>query len=183
MIPEGRTVVCIEIIRTVSLLCVIFFHAIGMLMSRGVIPSNTSWIVDMSAQLVGVAVSFFFFVSGYLYRRPNKGSRIQFIYGKILRLVVPYCTITLLVMLLEDSFEAIKLYGGEFYHLWFLSALFWCFIFSIWINYSAKTAVVIIPIAMALIYLRLPVFLGIQVFVQWYAFFCTWSIGETSSYN
>lgn len=164
----------IELLRAIGLLCVILFHTIGMLREK--IPAATCSTMDYmayaSSLLVGIAVPMFMLISGYLYKAPLGVYEIRsFLRKKILRLLLPYCIFTILIMVTSGYFEFKQIYGGGFMHLWFLTALFWCFCVSLWINCSSQYYIFIFLAALFCSLLSLPDLLGIQNFVHFYCFF------------
>lgn len=164
----------IEILRTFALLCVIVFHVVGMIDSRiplfSTLPMKNS-ILQTTSQLVGLAVPLFMFIAGYLYKPVAKNQTITFIRKKLARLWIPYCTFTILIMLTSGFFDFKAFISGGFYHLWFLTALFWCFICSLLVDYSSYWSFVLLPITLAVSLVHIPPFLGLQDFIQWYYFF------------
>ena len=74
-------------------------------------------------------------------------------------------------MITSGFFSFSSLLSGGFYHLWFLTALFWCFIFSIKINYASVFSFFMLPITLVCSIISIPDFLGLQDFIQWFYFF------------
>lgn len=157
----------IEILRTFALLCVIVFHVVGMIDSRiplfSTLPMK-NFILQTTSQLVGLAVPLFLFIAGYLYKPVAKNQTITFIRKKLARLWIPYCAFTILIMLISDFFDFRSFISGGFYHLWFLTALFWCFICSLLVDYSSYWSFVLLPITLAVSLVHIPPFLGLQDF-------------------
>lgn len=171
---EQKRIIHIELLRIFSLLCVILFHAIGMLYNKFPLEKLTflgNKIQQISILLVGIAVPLFMFIAGYLYKPVKRKEIIIFIRKKVVRLLLPYTLFTVLIMLSSGFFSFTMLLGGGFYHLWFLTALFWCFMISICINYSKRITFLILPVSLGCSMICLPEFLGIQDFVQWYYYF------------
>lgn len=176
---EQKTLIHIELLRVLSLLCVILFHSIGMLYSKFPMAESTlegSIIKQISSLLVGIAVALFMFIAGYLHKPIKRSDIGLFIKKKAMRLLIPYVLFTILIMLSSGYFSIKNLFGGGFYHLWFLTALFWCFIISIFIDYSSKIIYFILPVSIACSMIRIPEFLGIQDFIQWYYYFALGAI-------
>lgn len=165
-----RNLVYIEILRTFALLCVIYFHITGMISSK-VSILGMSVISYSSSMLVGIAVPLFMFISGYLYKPVESSQIVPFIKKKVLRLWLPYIVFSTLIMISSGFFSFSALLSGGFYHLWFLTALFWCFIFSIKINYESSWSFFILFIALVCSKVSIPDFLGLQNFIQWFFFF------------
>lgn len=182
MAPSSRIgnnkIVFIEYIRIISIFCVILFHQLGKITGRGIIPDSKtlSGLCGLSCHLVGIAVPFFLFIAGYLYRKPLPGGKTSFLIKKAKRLLIPYLIFTILTMLASGYFDANELYIGGFWHLWFVTTLFWCFAISIFIDYSSKWIWLLIPISLVLTMVSLPSILGLQNFLQWYYFFALGAI-------
>lgn len=178
MNTDKRQIVFIEYIRLTSLLCVIFFHAMGMLVNRPSLKhiEILRSLMTVSGYMVGVAVPLFLFISGYLYKRPEKGQSLPFLRKKAIRLLVPYPIFTALTMLVSGFFDYHYLYSGGFWHLWFLTSLFWCFVISQIIDYESRIAYALLPFGLAMMLIKLPTFVGLQDFVQWYYYFALGAI-------
>lgn len=158
----------IEWIRTAALSCVILFHTVGMLENKSGLCMTDSFraLGILSGRLVGLAVPFFFFISGYLYKKPLQADIPSFLLKKAVRLLVPYVAVATLIMLTSGYFDVGQIYGGGFYHLWFLTALFWCFVFSSWLDYTAKAAWIIPAVSFGMSVVRFPEILGLQEFFR-----------------
>lgn len=169
-----RNLVYIEALRTFALLGVIFFHVAGMLkgkLTNANIPEFPA-IMQTSSYWVGIAVSLFMFIAGYLYRRPvGKLQIMQFVKKKSMHLLLPYVVFAILIMLTSGFFDFGELLSGDFWHLWFFTALFWCFIFSLCIDYSSKWGIVILVASLICSIVEIPRILGLSNFVQWFYFF------------
>ena len=182
---ENKRIVIIEYIRIISIFCVILFHLLGIMTGKEIIPNSNdlSILRKISGHLVGIAVPFFLFISGYLYHKPSTKNKTSFILKKAKRLLLPYPIFTILTMLASGYFDAIELYTGGFWHLWFLTSLFWCFVISVYIDYSSKWIWILVPISLGLSLVRLPSFLGVQDFVVWYYYFVVGAIVKSHHIN
>jgi fucose 4-O-acetylase-like acetyltransferase len=112
----------------------------------------------------------FMFLSGYLYKPVGKHEIIPFIRKKVLRLLLPYFVFSFLIMLTSGFFSLKELFQG-FWHLWFLWALFWCFIFSVFIDYSKKYALIVLLCSFGMGGWEIELPAWSRDFVQWYYFF------------
>ena len=172
---SGRNLIFIEALRTFSLLGVILFHVLAMLENRLPEEAKTSTLLllaKLSTYYVNIAVSLFMFISGYLLKRPiDKTQILPFAKKKLVRLWLPYCAVTVLIMLTSGFFSYENILKGNFWHLWFLTALFWCFMFSIIVDYSSKYALLLLPISLVLYLVDIPPILGFYDFMRWYYFF------------
>lgn len=169
-----RNLIYIEFLRTFALLGVIFFHVMGMLKDKlaNVDVPEFSTIMRASGYWVGFAVPLFMFIAGYLYKQPAGKEQITtFVKKKATRLLLPYVIFTVLIMLSQGFFSLRELVSGAFWHLWFLLALFWCFIASLCVDYSSKWGIVVLVAALWVSMVEIPRFLGISGFFQWYYFF------------
>lgn len=173
----GNRKIGIELLRCFSLWGVILFHTMGFLDDHHLVDGSpiVLAIYKFSVYFVGIAVPLFMFISGYLYRPVDKHEIIPFIRKKALRLLLPYFVFSSLIMLSGGFFSIKELFQG-FWHLWFLLALFWCFIFSMFIDYTKKYAfgVLLCAFVMGGVKVELPGL--IKDFVQWYYFFALGAI-------
>ena len=96
-------------------------------------------------------------------------------------MLIPYLVFSCLIMFSTGFFDVGELLGGGFYHLWFLTALFWCFMFSMCIDYSRPNSLLLLPISLILIAIHLPNLFGLQDFVKWYFYFVVGALMH--SYN
>lgn len=129
-------------------------------------------IMETSAYWVGILVALFMFIAGYLYKPPvGKVQTIAFVKKKALHLLLPYAVFTSLIMLTSASFDFGGVISGNFGHLWFFTALFWCFMFSLLVDFSKWWGWLVLVAAFACSIVKLPSVLGISNFVQWYYFF------------
>ena len=167
----------IEILRCLSLLGVILFHTMGFLDDRNLVDVSPTVLAiqQFSVYFVGIAVPMFMFMSGYLYKPVGKHEIIPFIMKKVLRLLLPYFVFSSLIMLTSGFFSFKELFQG-FWHLWFLWALFWCFIFSVFIDYSKKYALIVLLCAFGMGGWEIELPAWSRDFVQWYYFFALGAI-------
>ena len=128
-----------------------------------------------------ISVAMFMFLAGYCYRKRQRKDVLKFFVKKIKRLLIPYLIFSCLIMFSTGFFDVGELFGGGFYHLWFLTALFWCFMFSMCIDYSHPNSLLLLPISLILIAIHLPNLFGLQDFVKWYFYFVVGALMH--SYN
>lgn len=173
----GNRKIHIEILRCFSLFGVILFHTMGFLDDHHMVDGShiVVEINKFSVYFVGIAVPMFMFISGYLYRPVGKHDVISFVKKKALRLLLPYFVFSSLIMLSGGFFSIKELFQG-FWHLWFLWALFWCFIFSAFIDFSKKYAFAILLFAFLIGGVKVELPGLIKDFVQWYYFFALGAI-------
>jgi hypothetical protein len=180
MIRERQTY--IDVLRMTCMICVISFHIFGRLddLFRDSFLDKSA-ILYGSAILVQISVAMFMFLAGYCYRKPQRKDVLMFLLKKIKRLLIPYLVFSCLIMFSTGFFDVGELLGGGFYHLWFLTALFWCFMFSMCIDYSHPNSLLLLPISLILIAIHLPNLFGLQDFVKWYFYFVVGALMH--SYN
>lgn len=175
----------IELIRFICIICVVCFHTVGMMIDRIDSFNNSyssSLIMRCCNILVGIAVPMFMFISGYLskpiaFYDSNPSKSFKYLWGKTKRLLMPYIVFTTLIMLSTLKFDYTQILGGGYYHLWFLTALFWCFACGLIVDYSSKWAIcLILPLALLMTTIHLKSIAGLQDFVQWYFFFALGAI-------
>ena len=135
----------VSLFRVISMTMIVLYHSlcfyigIWWYLPSEVIPL---WFY-LSAPIVIVGLSFFVFISGFLYSYLyfEKGKYRQmspFWKGKIRRLIVPYVLWgCLMVILMPIAFQWTNMYYG-IAHLWFLLSLFELFILIVIINRIAS---------------------------------------------
>lgn len=162
----------IEILRCFSLLGVVLFHTMGFLDDHHMVESSPIVLAlqKFSGYFVGISVSMFMFISGFLYKPVEKHKVGLFVKKKAMRLLCPYFVFSLLIMLSGGFFSIEELFQG-FWHLWFLLALFWCFMFSLLIDYSKKYALIVLLLAFIMGGIQIKEAGLIRDFIQWYYFF------------
>lgn len=85
---------------------------------------------------------------------------------------------TLLFMLTTDSFSIRPFYQGDYWHLWFLPMLFWCFVFGLIIgkvvvNKPFYISLIVLSVFFALIFIpfRAPAVFGLNALKNWLFWF------------
>ena len=140
-----------DLLRVTATVLVIIGHSCYLAMG-GVhyeIPADSSWVYDsnlfrlirfLSGWVYGFHMPLFFLLSGAIYHLKEEGRLKGLVCNKLKRLILPYYLCGLLFMLpvkrmtgyynTENFTEAVTkfLVGKGDGHLWFLPALFWCFL-------------------------------------------------------
>lgn len=154
----------ISLLRVVAMLLVVYYHCIcpyhiwdGGIDSAGVtIPLYAK----LSEGLKTIHLPIFFLVAGYLfgYKRVGGGYADQrrFLMDKAKRVLVPYFTVGMLLIVLGQSFFE-DLIAGNCGHLWFLMTIFECYAvgklidFVLWGSSRVKITVLLISLACLLL--------------------------------
>lgn len=127
----------ISILRSLSILVVVFFHVYQYMYVPAHFPETVQMYHDTYFwinQCVGinVAMPMFTLIAGflfsYLYDKGKYQELLPLIKKKAMRLLLPYFVFGILMMAtIGVPFRPWELYTGGFAHLWYLSFLFWCF--------------------------------------------------------
>ena len=177
----------VVVIRSLATVMVVAFHAYGM-MYWGKFPDMTEKYNDLYFGINQFVLNFrmplFVFISGFLfsYLEREKGKYPTFIgllKNKFKRLIIPYLVFATIYMLttgMDFSFKI--LLSGWLAHLWFITTLFWCFIFtrlSSFVPYSHTPHFKfgLLGISFIALFINLPKLglLGIQYFQEWFFWF------------
>lgn len=130
----------------------------------------------------------FFFISGLLFNYQVKSNKYKSVFEiakkKGIRLLVPYVISSSIIMLACGNFGIANIIKGDFWHLWFLPVLFWCFVifFPCVLKFqfsSFKVQILALSVSFALTLLPMPKdfnILGIFGFFQWGIFFIVGTI-------
>lgn len=140
-----------DVLRVIATICVVIGHSCYLIMG-GVhyeVPKNSSWVYDsnlfqlirfLSGWVYGFHMPLFFLLSGMVFHLKREGGFWELVKEKARRLLLPYYLCGYLFMLpvkrlsgyysAEDFPQALMKFwhGGGDGHLWFLMALFWCFV-------------------------------------------------------
>ena len=175
----------ISILRILSIVIVVFFHAYGMMYADH-FPSTKDIYYSLYYTInqcifINIGMPVFVFISGYLFQHQlinNKYTSFSFLLKrKFVRVIIPYLFFGVIMMATTGYFHPIELLSGEYWHLWFLPMIFWCFIVSFWINkairkkYYLYIILLIIAFFLSLIDLQIAHILGIYPISIWYCWF------------
>ena len=127
----------IVIMRLISIVIVVFFHAYGMTYANhlpkdiAIIYKNQYELFNQS-YLINIAMPLFTVISGYLLCgqlfKQRYSSFIDLTWQKAKRLLIPYYFFTVIFMITTNNISLTPFYTGGYWHLWYLTMLFWCFI-------------------------------------------------------
>lgn len=123
----------VETIRGLTCLFVCLFHAIGDMPQHGLHVAAGSWPWMLARLLDVVNMALFTFVAGRVFWiRPDRDGAFGPVLGhKLLRLLMPFVTVTSLWLVFAAAFGKVSLHDGfDFFlhargHLWFLQSLAW----------------------------------------------------------
>ena len=127
----------------------------------------------------------FVFISGFLFQFQLSNNRYTSFYlllkKKFTRIIIPYFIFGLIMMATTDNFHPLRLLSGEYWHLWFLPMIFWCFIISYGINKLTQNHlfyIFLLPVtfSLPLLSFHFPHILGFYPIGIWYCWFLLGSI-------
>ena len=176
----------IIILRIISIIIVVFFHAYGMTHASH-LPANIAleykdkYELFNQSYLINIAMPLFTVISGYLFCgqlfKQRYSSFINLTWQKAKRLLIPYYFFTAFFMITTNNISLAPFYIGGYWHLWYLPMLFWCFIVTYALHYivshnkSIEICVLLLFFVLALIDKFLPTFLGLYNVTKWYYWF------------
>jgi surface polysaccharide O-acyltransferase-like enzyme len=176
----------IELLRIVCTYVVILFHTSLSFHFNDELFQCYPYYSRLLTTLIWVAVCMFFFISGLTFSKQVSATKnqtfIQFIKKKALRLLVPYFLFTSLYSLNGHFFHINDFINGGFWHLWFLTVLFWCFVFAFACRNLRTIFLIIIAVGLSVI--NFPTnwnYLGVGSAPQWIIYFVEGMIVERYS--
>lgn len=177
----------VVVLRSFAIVMVVAYHAYG-LVYWGLFPEMTEKFKDLYYDVNEYVVNFrmplFVFISGYLFSflEREKGKYPTFmalLKNKFRRLIVPYFVFaTIYILTIGGGFDLRALMSGDCAHLWFITMLFWCFIFiriSCVIPWSRSRyfQFSLLALSFAVSFIDVPKisFLGIENLLEWFFWF------------
>lgn len=176
----------IIIMRLISIVIVVFFHAYGMTYANhlpkdiAIIYKNQYELFNQS-YLINIAMPLFTVISGYLLCsqlfKQRYSSFIDLTWQKAKRLLIPYYFFTVIFMITTNNISLAPFYTGGYWHLWYLPMLFWCFIVTysfhsiVSHNKTIEFSVLLLFFILALIDKFLPSIIGLHYITKWYYWF------------
>ncbi|MDD7699701.1 MAG: acyltransferase [Spirochaetia bacterium] len=127
----------IAVLRVLATFVVVAFHTYGYMYANHFPQSkeryNAIYFVANQCVFINVAMPLFTAISGYLFAwlflQGKYQNYWQMIRKKAMRLLLPFVVFgTLLMATTGVPFRPWMLYRGSISHLWYLTALFWCFV-------------------------------------------------------
>ena len=145
-VPYNKRIYKIDNIRAIAILLVVFGHSIILYSSSWNLYSTTNNVpvLNICKDFINIIqMPLFFALSGFLFTSSLKKEFSVVMKDKTKRLLVPYFIIALFWLIpirLSVNYPGYNvpfltiigkciLYGSDNGHLWYLIALFWCFIF------------------------------------------------------
>ena len=176
----------ISILRSLSILIVVFFHVYQFMYVPGHFPQtvnvyeHTYWWFNQCVG-INIAMPMFTLIAGYLfvylYHQGKYQELLPLVKKKALRLLLPFFVFaTLMMATVGVPFRPWLLYTGSFQHLWYLPALFWCFPLAWFIEkYVASLTLKLVILAIFLFTAScesvFPHILGIHNITRWFGWF------------
>lgn len=129
----------VETLRGVAIVLLVAFHAIGEYSNGGKVAGDTGFYSHFCYSLTYFRMPLFTVISGFVYslRPAGRGVTLEYLRGKVRRLLVPYLTMTTLTWAVRTLFRDYAqhptpdlvhnlVYGTD--QLWFLQAVFQVFV-------------------------------------------------------
>ena len=177
----------ISVLRTIAMIVVVFFHTYGYMYAQAHFPQSVEnyhqlYFIPNQCVFINIAMPLFTAISGYLFAYLYSLGKYRefwpFLKKKAIRLLLPFFVFGTLMMLTTGvPFRPWMLYTGSFSHLWYLSALFWCFpIGWLILRYCRNNSVYLVAIFAVLLLSNgfseyVPCVLGIQYILRYYEWF------------
>lgn len=177
----------VVVLRSLATVMVVAFHAYGMMYWDN-FPNMTETYKNLYYAINQYVLNFrmplFVFISGFLFsyleRERNKYPTFTELFkNKFKRLIIPYFVFTAIYMLttgMEFSFKI--LISGWLAHLWFITTLFWCFIFTrlscfVTRSHTLYLKIFLLIISFCVLFFELPQLgiMGIQYLPEWFFWF------------
>ena len=176
----------ISILRSLSIIVVVIFHTYGYMYAQAHFPESVSiyhqhyfWINQ--CVIIWPAMAMFTMMAGYLFNHLYERGKYRqfglFCKKKAMRLLIPFFVFGLLMMLTTGAeFSPLRLLKGGCAHLWYLPALFWCFIVA-WLvkRYVSSLSVMVVItsgcLALPLVGKFIPMVLGLHNLSIWLGWF------------
>lgn len=128
----------LAILRLLAIVIVVFFHAYGMTYAKAHLPEDVAamyrgrYELFNRAYLINIAMPLFTAISGFIFGRQlingKYGSFWTLVLNKFKRLMIPYLVFSVFFMFTTNGFSFIPFIRCNYWHLWYLPMLFWCFI-------------------------------------------------------
>ncbi len=171
----------IQVLRILCVIVVVAFHTMTRYDHPLIVTQLPQWFGDALRIGIWIAVPMFLFISGNLFssqlRRGRYDSWKSLCAVKAKRLLFPYAIFTILIMLSSGFFDIGQLLKGGFWHLCFLTALFFCFLIFYPVFYKIRSIsfeIGVLAIAFGLSFIRIPeeyCFLGYDGMMKWGFYF------------
>lgn len=136
---KGERLNDVVVIRSLAIVMVVAFHAYDMLFAEAHFPDVNQMYRGMYYTVNNVILQFrmplYIFISGYLFSHleNDRGKYATFrglLANKFKRLIIPFYVFATVFMLSINNFSASPYYTWDYLHLWFITMLFLCFIFT-----------------------------------------------------
>mgnify|MGYP002568248289 CR=1 FL=1 len=177
----------ISLLRVISIVAVVAFHVYGMMYANH-FPESKDLYHEIyytwnQCGLINIAMPMFVFISGYLFaflmgkgKYPTFGILLK---NKIKRLLLPYFAFGFIMMATTGDFHPLNLLRGDYWHLWFMPMLFWCFIISYGVINKLRDNLYIFVLTLVATFIfrffplsgMIPKILGLPYILNWYCWF------------
>lgn len=129
----------VVLIRSFAIILVVAFHAYYMMMVPAHFPKSMetyhNLYYNINCLILKFRMPLYIFISGYLFsylknRRGKYSTFKDLLTNKLKRLIIPYFVFSTLMMITTNDFHWSAYWQLSYSHLWFITMLFWCFIFT-----------------------------------------------------
>lgn len=129
----------VVLIRSFAIILVVAFHAYSMMMVPAHFPDSIEKYRHAYYFTNDILLKFrmplYVFISGYLFsfleNKRGKYKTLQdLFFNKFKRLILPFFVFSTLMMITQNDFHWSTYWQLSYSHLWFITMLFWCFIFT-----------------------------------------------------
>lgn len=129
----------VVLIRSFAIILVVAFHAYYMMMVPAHFPRSMetyhNLYYNINCLILKFRMPLYIFISGYLFsylenRRGKYRTFKDLLTNKFKRLIIPYFVFSTLMMVTTNDFHWSAYWQLSYSHLWFITMLFWCFIFT-----------------------------------------------------
>ena len=177
----------IDILRTLSIIGVVFFHAYQMMYAnhfQSIANVYRTTYFNFLEILSSFRMPLLIFSSGFLYSyllgRGKYKDTPRYVYHKFKRLIIPYFVFaTIYSLVFMHDLDIATIIKGNLAHLWFITMLFWCFcairLFSFGTTNNQQLlyecGVLVVSFLLMFCPWELPKFIGIHYFPKWFFWF------------
>ena len=182
----------VVIIRSFAIIMVVAFHAYGMMYADHFPETKDIYYhlyYNVNQLILKFRMPLFIFISGFLfsYLEKERGKYPTFwalLKNKFKRLIIPFWIFCFIFMITTNSFSIDHLWIGSWGHLWFITMLFWCFMFTRLQSFlpfsktlSWKVLLLIISFFLMQTKPLLPSIVGLQFLTPWFfGFYLGWIV-------
>lgn len=174
----------VALMRSFAIIVAVFFHCYQMMWATH-FPLTMDMYKNLYFSLVqcgiiNVAMPLFVFISGYLFvyllKKGKYHTWTNLLYKKGFRILGPYFVFGLFFISTTGDWHPLRLLCGNYWHLWFLPMLFWCFVlgygvYNLKLKENIEAILLVVIFFLSIAPMLLPVWLGINYISHWFFWF------------